>query len=211
MNVHSRLAAARAAFDTPAPDGEKDGWRINTFTIKPDNSSARMFNLQALFNGNPEAMVDPGTYRRLVTPKGQIMMSSTQMERRTNWWIIHNAKGRVLINGLGLGCVLSSILTNPEVTEVWVVEKEKAVIDLVWPHFKDDRLKLIHADALEYRPPKGIRFDVVWHDIWPTVSEDNRKDMKRLHRRYGRICDMQASWSRDKIDTWRRQNRGRYW
>jgi hypothetical protein len=185
-------------FECAVPDGNSGDWAVQSFEVSEE--AAKLENLRHSLRGASWAMIRPGVYKRLLCPGG-VMMSNTPMELRTNQWIIAKAKGRVLINGLGLGCVLTAILKKPEVTEVWVVEREKDVIDLVWPTFASDpRCKLIHADALEYRPPKGVRFDVVWHDIWLTICADNLNDMKRLHRRYGRISDKQASWCREIIE-----------
>jgi hypothetical protein len=51
-----------------------------------------------------------------------------------------------------------------------------------------------HADAREKRWPKGRRFDVVWHDIWPTLSPANLDGMSALVRRYASRPDWQACW-----------------
>lgn len=190
-------------FVCEVPDGEAGRWKVESFAISEDQ--ARLENLRHGMRGAGWAMVRPGTYKRL-TVNGSVMMSNTPMERLTNAWIIRHATGRVLINGLGLGCVLTAILKKPDVTEVWVVEKYQEVIDLVWPTFAaDPRCKLIHADALEYCPPKGVRFDVVWHDIWIDICEDNIPQMKKLHYRYGTRCRMQASWARDIIEARRKR------
>lgn len=193
------------SFEVTVPDGASGDWKIETFTVSRDR--AALFNL----GSRGRAAISPGTYKRL-TISGSVMMSNTPFEYMTNRWIIARAKGRVLINGLGLGAVLTAILKKPEVTEVWVVEKEQDVINLVWPAFAHDpRCKLIHADALDYRPPKGVRFDVVWHDIWISVCTDNLDDMKKLHRRYGRLCNEQASWGRDLIEDDLRRERRSGW
>jgi hypothetical protein len=190
-------------FKCEVPDGKAGQWAVETFEVS--ERAAQTENLRHALQGASWASIRPGTYKRLRAPSGEVMMSNTPMELRTNLWIIGKAKGRILINGLGLGCVLTAILKKKDVTEVWIVEKEQDVIDLVWPTFASDpRCKLIHADALEYKPPKGVRFDVVWHDIWLTICEDNLEQMKTLHRRYGRISDMQASWCRDIIEERRR-------
>ena len=197
-------------FKCIVPEGEKDGWRINTVTVT--QKRAEVDNLQMLMNGHGYAMVKPGKYKRLIDPKNQIVMSEAPMERRTCQWIINNAEGYVLINGLGLGIVLAEVLAKPEVREVWTVEREQAVIDLVWPTFTaNPKAKLIHADAMTWRPPKGMRFDVVWHDIWTTMSQDNLDDMKVLHRGYGRIAGKQASWGHDILKAERRRDQRRGW
>jgi hypothetical protein len=70
----------------------------------------------------------------------------------------------------------------------------------VAPHIGDDRLRVIHADALKWMPPKVMRWSVVWHDIWDDISVDNLNEMTKLHRRYGRRCDWQGSWCRAECE-----------
>jgi hypothetical protein len=57
-----------------------------------------------------------------------------------------------------------------------------------------DRVEIIQADAFSWKPPKNIRYGMVWHDIWPNICGDNYPEMKTLHRRYGRKADWQGSW-----------------
>lgn len=199
-------------FPVEVPDGEHGTAKISTFTVSQD--AASFSNLRLLRDGEYWMRLEAGTYKRLVID-GQLMMSNTPMERASNGWIIKWGQGRILINGLGLGCVLTALLKKPEVKEVWVVENNPDVIKLVWPTFKDDpRVKLIEADALKYMPPKGEMFDYVWHDIWPTITTDNLPEMTKLHRRYARRCKHQESWTRDYLKRKKRQEKrssSRYW
>lgn len=113
------------------------------------------------------------------------------------------ARGRVLINGLGLGMLLQAILDKRRdpVTEARVVEAAQKVMSLVGPTYASDpRVKLICADALAYVPPKGVHFDFVGHDIWDTICADSRPQMHRLHRKYGRRRNEQASWGREECE-----------
>lgn len=126
-----------------------------------------------------------------------VVMSNTPMEIRTNRTFVRYAKGNVLINGLGLGMVLTAILRKPEVESVTVIEAAAEVIELVAPTFRDDpRVEIVHANAFDYQPPKGMRFDAVWHDIWDFISAENLPEMHRLHRKYGQRTPWQASWCR---------------
>ena len=59
------------------------------------------------------------------------------------------------------------------------------------------------ADALEYKPPRGEQYDVVWHDIWPNICTDNLPEMHKLHRKYGRRCNWQGSWCRAEHEYYR--------
>jgi spermidine synthase len=187
------------------PDGERGLWTIDQFTISKDE--ARAFNLRKIMSGRGIAMVDPGTYKRLRHKTRGTVMSNTPFEVRTNYDVFIRAKGRVLINGLGLGMVLEGILSKPEVTYVRVIEIEEDVIKLVGPHFaKDKRVEIINADAYEYRPAVGERFDYVWHDIWDFIGGDNAVLMAQLGRRYNkRVCDASGFWGRDIMRADRRR------
>lgn len=171
-------------------DGQIGEAAISHFTIKTVEQGITSFR-------EPHNWVPPGDYVRLHIG-GQLVMSDTPMEWRTNLPIIYAARDHVLINGLGIGMVPTAILRKPQVEKVTIVEKSADVIALVGPSLNDPRVSIIHADALDYQPPKGVRYGAVWHDIWPSISGDNYPDMKRLHRKYARLADWQGSWCRDK-------------
>lgn len=148
--------------DATVPDGRSGPWTIDTFTIS--EAEARRYNI---FNmRTPFMWIDPGTYRRLRHDSRGVVMSNTPMEVRTNQWAYCQARGRVIVNGLGLGMFLEGILQKPEVTYVRVIELDEHVIRLVGPHFrKDPRVEIIQGDAYTYCPARGETFDFAWHDI----------------------------------------------
>ncbi len=172
------------------PDGKSGNWSIETFEVTKQESD--LSRIRSIFR--PLEAVEAGHYKRLVR-SGEVIMSNTQMELRTNSAIMHRAKGHVLINGLGLGVVLAHILSKPEVESVTVIEKSEDVIKLTAPHFKDKRLTVIHADAYDYKPEPKKRFAAVWHDIWDDICSDNLASMTKLKRKYGRRTDWQGCWS----------------
>ena len=135
------------------------------------------------------------TFTRLMRG-GTLVMSDTPAEMMDHRDAVWYAKGSCLLNGLGIGMVLKNMLLKPEVADVTVVEISQELIDIVAPHYPDKRIKWVCADALEWRPPKGKRYQMVWHDIWDNICSDNLPDMMRLHRKYGRRCDWQGSWCR---------------
>ncbi len=98
--------------------------------------------------------------------------------------------------------------------KVTVIEKSADVIALVAPTLKTrfgSRLEIIEADAFEFKPRKGQRFSVVWHDVWNNLCTDNLEGMGTLHRKYGRRCDWQGSWGRELLHCYRRQERNQGW
>lgn len=177
------------------PDGECGDWKVETFTV--GEPTARMFC-------RPSEYVPPGTYKRL-TRGHVVVMSNTPMEEHTNRPIIRHAKGDVMINGLGLGMVLTAILAKEDVRSITVIEKSSEVIQLVGPSFADERVTIVHDDALTHKPEKNARYDAVWHDIWDFICADNLEDMKLLHRRYGRRADWQGSWARGECELYDRR------
>lgn len=185
------------------PEGERGPWRVERFEI--DKQGAEWHNMLTAFQpGMSRRCVDPGTYTRLLRGN-KLVMSDTLAEQHDHAYAYHKATGRVLIHGLGLGMFLGVVLRKLEVTHVTVVEIDADVIALVGPHYEamakaeGKALEIIHADALKWQPPKGARWDMVWHDIWDDICADNLPSMKRLHRRYGRRAGWQGSWAREFI------------
>ena len=78
------------------------------------------------------------------------------------------AHGRVLITGLGLGCVIRGCLANPAVEHIVCIERDPDVLRLVKPHLPAERLTILQADAISWARnnlPRQ-RFDCAWHDLW---------------------------------------------
>lgn len=153
-----------------------------------------------------------GSYTKLVfmdeNYHRHTMMSDTTAECRDLYDIIFMANGHVLINGLGIGLVIVNIIDN--VDKITVIDNNKELLDVVGKHYQKlypGKIELVHSDAFEYQIPEGIRYNCVWHDIWPTISTDNIEDMKKLHRKYGRKTDWQGSWCRYECERMRRQEK----
>jgi hypothetical protein len=104
---------------------------------------------------------------------------------------------RVLINGLGLGVVARAVLLNPNVEHVDVVEINLDVATLVGQFMTDPRLKIHVEDAYELKWMPGTRWDLVWHDIWPTIDDANLVGMERLKRKYKPYTRWQGYWQID--------------
>lgn len=183
------------------PDGQKGPWRIETFTITPEQSDLTKF--RAMLKQDPSLYCPPGTYKKLVHEKRGIVMSDTKMEQDSNLYIVNKASGDVLINGLGLGMVLEAVIEKPEVNHVTVVELDQDVIDLVAPHMHylagQGRLTIIQADAYDHKPPKGVHYNAVWHDIWDDISPENFAGMVKLRNKYAKRADWQGFWSEELL------------
>lgn len=179
------------------PEGKIGPWAVEQFSISEDD--IQIENMRYAFKGIGHRMLQAGTYTRLMCGR-TIVMSDTPAEMCDHWAIVRYATGNVLLNGLGIGMVLRNVLAKDCVTNVTVVEKSPDVIALVGPHYTDSRVAIIEADALTWKPPKGKRFNAVWHDIWNDICADNLSEIHKLHRRYGRIADWQGSWGRAECE-----------
>lgn len=193
------------------PAGKIGEAKVAKFRITKDRS--RFYNMQQLFSGGGGREVYPGHYSRLVVGR-TLMMSDTDAERREHIEAVQNAKGSVLITGLGLGMVTQACLKRPEVTDVTVIEKSADVIALVRPHLPKKRLTVIHDDAFTWKPVNGEKWGMVWHDIWPDVCADNLPEMGKLCRKFARRADWQSCWNYAWTKRLKQQEyaqSGRYW
>jgi hypothetical protein len=113
-------------------------------------------------------------------------------------WLAEEFQGvSVLINGLGLGVIARAAVINPGVERVDVVEINPKIAELVGPLIPSPKLHIHVANAFNIRWPKGTTWDLAWHDIWPTISDENLPQMAALHRKYGHRVGWQGSWQRE--------------
>lgn len=176
--------------------GKSGAWKIEIFEVTKKEVS--LYNLRLIRDGRLDRVVPPGWYTRL-TRNGGVIMSDTPAEAHENFDGYCMANGHVLINGLGLGFVLQAILTKKEVTKVTVIEQSKDVIKLVSRSIKDQRVSIINADALTWAPPANETYGLVWHDIWDSICEDNKPQMKLLRKKYARKAARQGCWSEEYL------------
>lgn len=177
------------------PEGQSGTWKVSRF--KPEGFWAELHNIK-----QPKRQLVIGEIYTKLTNGDSSVMSDTPAELNDLWPLGRHLRGQILINGLGLGVALQGALDEPEVEHVTVIELSKDVIALVGQHYitrYGDRLTIIYADALEWTPPKGSRYNTVWHDIWNNICGDNYESMKKLHRKYGKKCDWQDSWCKEEV------------
>ena len=166
------------------PEMSKGDWRIEHFTVdRPD--------FHSMLRGRGVPLGEKFTR---AMRKGTLVMSDTPAEMSDHSYAVHKAKGSCLLNGLGIGMVLKNILLKEDVTDIAVVEISQDLIDLISPFYDDERITYICESAFDYKPPKGKRYQMVWHDIWDYICADNLEEMAKLHRKYGRRTDWQGSW-----------------
>lgn len=130
---------------------------------------------------------EPGTIVQLRNKYGTVMMSDTEMERRTSTYFLIKANGDVLIGGLGLGMVLLAVQAKEEVNSITVVELQQEIIDLVVPQLPlNGKVNVVCGDVFTWYPPKGVKYNTIYFDIWNACCDDNYEEMKKLHRRFAR-------------------------
>ncbi len=191
------------------PEGKSGNVRIEHFTVSELDS--KFTAIRAAVNGRDE-FVAPGVYARLYVG-GALMMSDTEMERRSNFKVVFNAHGHVLIAGLGLGMIAHPIVKKPEVTKVTIVELSPDVIKLVGPTLPK-KVEVVEGNIFTWRPPRGTKFDTLYFDIWAGICVDNLEDMAKLHRRYARFKAPEAwveSWQRGHLQAQRSRTRHAPW
>jgi hypothetical protein len=160
---------------------------------------------------------DEGTYTRLVedvepVPNDphlhdgrKLWMSDTQAELMDHLeaarQMSNPAVERVLIHGLGLGCVVNVALSFPHIRHIDVVEYDWRVIRLVGqqlPRKLGQSTLMIHqGDAYTMEWAESDYWDVVWHDIWPDLSTTNLIGMHRLYEGFRDRAAWQGFWGRD--------------
>lgn len=162
------LAAAKAS---AIPEGKQGLWWVRKVSI------ALPLEVD---HGERKVAIPPGTYTNLYRltiatlhrTAGECVMNDMPDELHKHLGFMLRASGRVLVSGLGLGCVVRGLLVNPKVTHITVVEKSSDVIALVFPYMPtDNRLQIIHADVFEFAESTTEQFDCAWHDIWTDESE----------------------------------------
>ena len=128
-----------------------------------------------------------------------IWMSIIPHEIETMKEPIKNAKGNVLVLGLGLGYYLFHILNKKEVLSVDVVELDKNVISLFNKYLKNKfpnlhKLHIIQADAIEYLKTNKKQYDYVFADIWHNVGDGEMLYLK--------LKPFESIYENTKFDYW---------
>ena len=187
---------------------ESEHFALQYFTVTKED--VQMMKLRDMIHGRDEYDgFKEGTFVRLVRKPcsfGDLMISDTFMEKKTQYDFVKAAHGDVLIGGLGMGMVLLAVQDKPSVSYVTVVELEQEVIDLVKPQLPLNRkVTVICQDIFAYY--LRAKFDTIYFDIWDNLCGDNWESMKKLERKF-RPKLKQGGWMScwRKEDTRRRAN-----
>lgn len=110
---------------------------------------------------------------------GEVVMEDSRHELRRHLPIWLAARGRVLVTGLGLGCVVRGLLASPHVSHIDIVEIDDGIIRVIGSEFSSEpRCTIYHDDATEWKPATDARWDFAWHDLW---SESGSAHLQLQH------------------------------
>lgn len=160
------------------PEGHRGLWRVVRHTVTPAQAAALARKhgrgYQATEAGR-HTFLECRTSSTLHVDQGEVVMLDSYAELRSHLQFTLQAAGRVLVTGLGLGCVVRGLLQRPEVQRVDVVERQREVLELVGEFMpEDDRLHLVQDDAHAYVRRTDARWDYAWHDLWSNVDRGDR-------------------------------------
>jgi hypothetical protein len=204
---------------------ETPRWSIRRFRV-PEGDRSQDHEKLHLNRYVPPGIDYTGLWRKQPVgrqPGGALVMSDTPDELTDHGPVIRRAAAsseplRVLVNGLGLGCVVKGLLSLTNVVALDVVEIDRDLIELVGPFYlrqrlgvrtlmrtvrsKDGRLTIHRADAFTKRWPEVRRWNLIWHDVWDSMDPVNLSDearavpgtYDRLFERYADRCDWQGAW-----------------
>ncbi len=126
-------------------------------------------------------------------------MEDSPVELSRHLPIILRARGRVLVSGLGLGCVVRGLLAKPEVDHIDVIEIDPSIVALCGAEFASNPRVTLHlADARTWPIPDGARWDYAWHDVW-SETESLAVVHAGLIARYDSFCDYQGAWMMPRL------------
>lgn len=177
---------------------------VDIFEVTPEDVRRVQF-IDAIHGRQEYNRFEPGKYARLSHreadgSRGATIMSDTWMEKETNMEFYRQARGDVLIAGLGIGMVLLAVQAKEDVQSVTVVEKEAEVIELVKAQLPlNGKVSIVNQDIFDYKPDKV--YDTIYFDIWDGICGDNYAEMKKLHKKLAR-------WRRNGgwMTSWRKED-----
>lgn len=184
------------------PEGSSGDWRIEYFEITERGAFA--LKLRDAYNKhrNSQVYTPAGKYAKLVqllphrsAPLVHVVpvMSDTMMERKMMLEAYKHAHGAVLLVGLGLGMLAQAVACKSNVRLVHVLEKSIDVVALTLRHLHT-RLMIQMGDAFSYKR-YGMRYDMIYVDIWNGICQDNLPEIRKLKKRFKPyLRDTDKSW-----------------
>ncbi len=99
-----------------------------------------------------------------LTEDGNTWMSDNMFEVDSNMGAVDQARGDVLIGGLGIGMLPT--LIKDKVNSIDIVELSQDIIDLVFHQIATNKMNIIHDEICHYLTTTEKKYDLVCIDIW---------------------------------------------
>lgn len=114
------------------------------------------------------------------------MMSNHEFEMLTNQKFLDNAKGDVLVFGLGIGLIIFPLLKDTEIKSITIVETDSGLIDEVFPiiiqNDTDAKVSVYMEDAFKFETDK--MFDTIYFDIWSVIDQSAFSEMRLFSEKF---------------------------
>ena len=168
----------------------------------PDSIKPQSFGLWSIARVNVPSLLCP-TFTALYQhtegtihhKHGEVVMEDSIYELRQHLPIWLKARGRVLVTGLGLGCVVRGLIANPCVERIDVIEIDRGIIRVIGPEFAgSDRVNVIEGDALTHPIGQRDRWDFAWHDIVSTGEDLQLLHADLIRRFMPAVAGPQGAW-----------------
>ncbi len=153
------------------PEGRSGAWEIRHRRF-PAGTEFKTANERCVLFGGQQCVrviFEGETLWHFLTEDGGVWMRDFPDEVAQHVMALAPMRGRVLVGGLGLGVAVTLLGKTDGVESVVVVEREPAVIDLVWPHLEQsvrDKTELVPSCLFEYLVNAPHDFDWAFFDIW---------------------------------------------
>jgi hypothetical protein len=186
------------------PAGESGRWTVRKDEITPKQALAMKRLQETKFKDVKYVPPGPYTWLHCVTLEthlslpGDTVMNDFPDELKKHLEFIMVARGRVLVGGLGLGCVVRGLLAKGRVEAIDVIERSADVIKLCGDSVKDARVTIHQRDALNGFI-KGGPWDWAWWDLWSDPERDEPHlqvtHMELVKRFSDRVRNLQGAWA----------------
>lgn len=155
------------------PEGKSGGVSVTHQIVQPGEEQCVVSWRNAILMGQRPTKVkfaEPTIIRSLSQEGYGNWMTDSPQEVWQMDEPLRKMQGRVLVGGLGLG-VFPHLLQSTTVEQVTVVEKSKAVCDLVSPHI-DTKVIVLLGNLFDFLKGIGHRdYDSAFLDIWQPTGE----------------------------------------
>lgn len=132
----------------------------------------------------------------------EVLMTDSEMELLSNKHFIDNAKGDILILGLGLGMIVFPLLEDNSINSITIIEKDQEIIDFVGEKINNldvsKKVKIVCDDAFNYfknTQDYGM-YDYIYIDFWSTITQESVNEMEYLMIQYSPLKKDESSFLR---------------